>query len=141
ESCKDIRFYALYDPYIVRDSSDRLAMRPHWSGHPRIAIYGLLEARMNRAELVICGGLNEGVWPAHPAPDPLLPPPILRALGVPAAEFRIGLAAHDLAGALGAPEVVLSRARREADGAAIPSRFLLRVQALLGELYTADASP
>jgi ATP-dependent helicase/nuclease subunit B len=137
----DIRFDALDLPHILRDAMDREAVRPPWGGHPRIAIYGLLEARMNRAELVICGGLNEGVWPAHPAPDPLLPPPVLRALGVPAAEFRIGLAAHDLAGALGAPEVVLSRARREADGAAIPSRFLLRVQALLGELYTADASP
>ena len=47
--------------------------------------------------------------------------------------FRIGLAAHDLAGALGAPEVVLSRAERDAGGPAIASRFWLRVQALLGE--------
>jgi len=44
------------------------------------------------------------------------------------------LAAHDLAGALGAPEVVLSRAQRDGDGPTIPSRFLLRVEALLGEL-------
>ena len=58
---------------------------------------------------------------------------MLRALGVPGADFRIGLAAHDLAGALGAPEVVLSRARRDAAGPAIASRFWLRVQALLGE--------
>ena len=135
-----IRFDAIELPQILRDAMDRVAVRPPWGGHPRIAIYGLLEARMNRADLVICGGLNEGVWPAHPPPDPLLPPPILRALGIPAAEFRIGLAGHDLAGALGAPEVVLSRARREADGMAIPSRFLLRVQALLGELYSAGSS-
>ena len=58
---------------------------------------------------------------------------MLRALGVPGADFRIGLAAHDLAGALGAPEVVLSRARRDAAGPAIASRFWLRVEALLGE--------
>jgi ATP-dependent helicase/nuclease subunit B len=87
---------------------------------------------MTRAELVICAGLNEGVWPATPATDPLLAPAVLRALGVPGADFRIGLAAHDLAGALGAPEVVLSRARRDAAGPAIASRFWLRVQALLG---------
>ena len=34
---------------------------------------------------------------------------------------------------MGAPEVVLSRARRDAGGPTIPSRFLLRVQALLGD--------
>ncbi len=52
---------------------------------------------------------------------------------MPGADFRIGLAAHDLAGALGAPEVVLSRAQRDAGGPVIASRFWLRVQALLGQ--------
>ena len=81
---------------------------------------------------MICAGLNEGTWPATPSLDPLLPPAVLRALGVPGADFRIGLSAHDLAGLLGAPEVVLSRSARDAQGPAIPSRFLLRVKALLG---------
>lgn len=117
----------------LRDAMERTAVRPPWGGHPRIAIYGLLESRMTRADLVICAGLNEGTWPGVPQADPLLAPAILRALGVPGADFRIGLAAHDLAGALGAPEVVLSRAARDAAGPVIPSRFLLRVRALLGE--------
>jgi ATP-dependent helicase/nuclease subunit B len=124
-------------PAVLRDAMDRVAVRPSWGGHPRVAIYGLLEARMSRADLVICGGLTEGSWPASPAPDPLLPPAVLRALGVPGAEFRIGLSAHDLAGALGAPEVVLSWAQRDEGGPVIPSRFVLRVQALLGELAEA----
>ena len=114
-------------PAVLRDLFDVAAVRPPWGGHPRVVIYGLLEARMARADLVICGGLVEGVWPGSAAPDPLLPPAVLRHLGVPAAEFRIGLAAHDLAGAMGAPEVVLSWARRDAAGPAIPSRFVLRV--------------
>ncbi|MES2698143.1 MAG: PD-(D/E)XK nuclease family protein, partial [Pseudomonadota bacterium] len=120
-------------PAALRDAMDREAVRPPYGGHPRVAIYGLLEARMTRADLVICGGLNEGSWPAAPSTDPVLAPAILRALGVPGADFRIGLAAHDLAGALGAPQVVLSRARREAGGPAIASRFWLRVCALLGD--------
>lgn len=119
---------------ILSDAMEEVAVRPPWGGHPRVAIYGLLESRMSRADLVICAGLNEGVWPARGATDALLAPPILRALGVPGADFRIGLSAHDLAGALGAPEVVLSRAQRDESGPAIPSRFLLRVRALLGEL-------
>ena len=117
----------------LRDAMDQVAVRPPYGGHPRVAIYGLLESRMTRADLVICGGLNEGTWPQAPSPDPLLAPAILRALGMPGPEFRIGLAAHDLASALGAPEVLLTRAIRDMDGPTIPSRFLLRIEALLGE--------
>ncbi|MCW1384831.1 double-strand break repair protein AddB [Novosphingobium sp. KCTC 2891] len=119
-------------PALLRDAMEEVAVRPPYGGHPRLAIYGLLEARMSRADLVICAGLTEGSWPAAPAPDPLLAPPVLRALGIPGADFRIGLSAHDLAAALGAPEVVLSHAQRDAAGPAIPSRFLLRIRAMLG---------
>lgn len=119
-------------PAVLREAMDRLSVRPPWGGHPRVAIYGLIEARMSRADLVICGGLTEGSWPASPKPDALLPPAVLRHLGVPGGDFRIGLAAHDLAGALGAPEVVLSWAMRDEGGPVIPSRFVLRVQAMLG---------
>ena len=119
---------------VLSDAMERIAVRPAYGGHPRVAVYGLLESRMARADLVICAGLNEGTWPGGAAPDPLLAPPVLRALGVPGGEFRIGLAAHDLAGALGAPQVLLTRAERDADGPAIPSRFFLRIRALLGDL-------
>ncbi|MET0180545.1 MAG: double-strand break repair protein AddB, partial [Novosphingobium sp.] len=119
-------------PAVLRDAMDEIAVRPPWAGHPRVAIYGLLEARMSRADLVICAALHEGSWPASPAPDPLLAPALLRALGVPGADFRIGLAAHDLAAALGAPEVVLSHSQRDAQGPVIASRFLLRIRAMLG---------
>ena len=118
---------------ILRGVMEGVAVRPPYGGHPRVAIYGLLESRMSRADMVICGGLNEGTWPRTPGQESLLPPALLRALGVPGPDFRIGLAAHDLAGALGAPQVVLSRAARDTDGPAIPSRFLLRVRALLGQ--------
>src|SRR5262249_17825735 len=66
---------------VLRDAMDRIAVRPPWGGHPRVSVYGLIEARMSRADLVICGGLVEGVWPGSPAPDALLPPAVLRALG------------------------------------------------------------
>jgi ATP-dependent helicase/nuclease subunit B len=116
----------------LRDAMNRTAVRPPWGGHPRVQVYGLIEARMSRADLVICGSLHEGAWPASPGTEALLPPVVLRHLGVPGGEFRIGLSAHDLAAALGAPEVVLSWARRDEAGPVIPSRFVLRVQAMLG---------
>ncbi|PZT87207.1 MAG: double-strand break repair protein AddB [Citromicrobium sp.] len=119
---------------VLADAMEERAVRPPYGGHARVQVLGLLEARINRADLVICAGLNEGVWPARGSVDALLAPPVLRALGVPGGDFRIGLSAHDLAGAMGAPEVVLSRSNRDEGGPAIPSRFLLRVQALLGDL-------
>ncbi len=121
-------------PALLRDALDQVAVRPPYGGHPRVAIYGLIEARMSRADLVICGGLVEGNWPAAPASDPVLAPAVLRALGIPGADFRIGLAAHDFAAALGAPEVVLSHAARDSGGPSVPSRFLLRIRAMLGDL-------
>ena len=117
---------------VLHDAMNRCAVRPPWGGHPRVQIYGLIEARMSRADLVICGALHEGSWPASPGTESLLPPAVLRHLGVAGGEFRIGLSAHDLAAALGAPEVVLSWARRDEAGPVIPSRFVLRVQAMLG---------
>src|SRR5439155_5927379 len=91
---------------LMRQLMDMRAVRPPYGGHPRIFIWGVLEARLQRADRVVLGGLNEGIWPALPAPDPWLPPKVRASLGLATAEARIGLAAHDFASALGAPEVL-----------------------------------
>ena len=49
---------------LLRQLLDGRAVRPPYGGHPRIFIWGLLEARLQRADLVVLGGLNEGIWPA-----------------------------------------------------------------------------
>jgi ATP-dependent helicase/nuclease subunit B len=115
---------------LLRQLLDERAVRPPYGGHPRISIWGLLEARLQRADLLVLGGLNEGVWPALPAPDPWLPPKVRATLGMPTLEFRIGLAAHDFASALGAPEVLITRAKREGRSPTVASRFLLRLDAI-----------
>ncbi len=122
---------------MLRTLMDAEAVRPPQGGHPRLAILGLIEARLQTADLMILGGLNEGVWPGLPAPDPWLAPRIRAELGLPGLERRIGLAAHDLAGALGAPQVLLTRARRDATAPTIASRFWLRLEALSGGLERA----
>jgi ATP-dependent helicase/nuclease subunit B len=119
---------------MLRHLMDEEAVRPPQGGHPRLAILGLIEARLQSADLMILGGLNEGVWPGLPAPDPWLAPRIRTELKLPGLERRIGLSAHDLAGALGAPEVLLTRARRDAASPTIASRFWLRLEALSGGL-------
>jgi len=119
---------------VLRQLLDEHAVRPPYGGHPRLFIWGLLEARLQRADLLILGGLNEGVWPALPAPDPWLPPKVRATLGMPTLEFRIGLAAHDFASALGAPEVLITRAKRDGRSPTVASRFLLRLDAISGGL-------
>ncbi len=100
--------------------------------HPRIFIWGLLEARLQTAELIVLGGLTEGSWPPATDPGPWLSRPMRQAIGLPSPEEAVGRAAHDfLASALAAPEVVLSAPRRREGAPAVPARWLTRLQAWL----------
>lgn len=122
-------------PRMIGLLMEQMVVRPPWRQHPRLAIWGPLEARLQSADLMILGGLNEGEWPAPPAVDPWLAPAIRAALGLPTADIRIGLQAHDLwAAACAAPRVLLTRAEKDDSGSAVPSRFLLRIEAALGRL-------
>jgi ATP-dependent helicase/nuclease subunit B len=94
---------------------------------------------LQSADLLVLGGLNEGVWPGVPAPDPFLPPAIRRALGLPGLARRTGLQAHDLVMGLGAPEVLITRAAREGTAPSVPSRFWQRLEAAAGSLPDSGA--
>jgi len=102
--------------------------------HPGIAIWGTLEARVMGASLVILAGLNEGVWPGSPPPDPWLSRQMRLRAGLRLPERQIGLSAHDYQQAAGAPEVILSRARRDAEAETVPSRWLARLTNLMAGL-------
>lgn len=103
--------------------------------HPLIAIHGTREARELQADLVILGGLNDGVWPAAPAPDPWLSRQMRLKVGLTLPERQIGLAAHDFQiAACAAPRVVLSRALRDDEAETVPSRWLDRLTNLIAGL-------
>lgn len=126
-------------PAMLERLMAAVAVRPPYGQHPRLFIWGLIEARLQHADLLVLGGLNEGVWPALPAPDPWLAPRLRADLGLPSLERRIGLAAHDFATALGARQLLVTRARRDARAPAIASRFWLRLEAMTGGLTRAPA--
>src|SRR3954471_12810870 len=109
-----------------------VAIRPPYGQHPRLFIWGLIEARLQEADLVILGGLNDGVRPELPAPARWRAPRLRHAVGLPGLERRIGLAAHDFAAGLGAPNVLVPRARRDSRAPAIASRFWLRLPGVEG---------
>jgi ATP-dependent helicase/nuclease subunit B len=106
-------------------------IRPRGSAHPRISICDPYEARLQLADTVILGSLNEGTWPQAADPGPWLSRPMRQALGLPPPEERIGASAHDFAAQLGAPRVVLTRAAKIDGAPTVPSRWLLRLQALV----------
>lgn len=100
--------------------------------HPRVAILGLLEARLASFDRVVLGGLEEGVWPARAEPGPWMGRPMRRQFGLPEPEARIGRVASDfftLAASSG--EVVLSAAARRDGAPTVPSRWLTRLDAFL----------
>ncbi len=103
-------------------------VRPRYGLHPRLHIWGLLEARMQHADLICLGGLNEGTWPPEAHADPWLSRPMRGAFGLPQPERRIGLTAHDFVQAFSAPEVMLTRAERVEGTPTVPSRWLLRLE-------------
>src|SRR5690606_3807675 len=102
--------------------------------HPRIMIWGTIEARVQGAELVILGGLNDGIWPQSPPPDPWMNRAMRMEAGLLLPERRIGLSAHDYQQAIAAPRVVISRAIRNADAETVASRWVNRLTNLLNGL-------
>lgn len=114
---------------LLREST----VPPYAGGHARLKILGPLESRLVSADRVVVGGLNEGVFPPEARDDAFLNRAMRMALGLDVPERRIGQSAHDFAMLLGAPEVVLTRAVRSGGAPMVPSRFLLRLQAVAGE--------
>ncbi len=99
----------------------------------RIRILGTLESRMQHVDRVVLGGLAEGIWPPETRTDPWLSRPMRQKLGLDLPERRIGLSAHDFAQALGANEVILTRAAKMAGAPTVASRFVQRLAAVAGE--------
>lgn len=98
--------------------------------HPRLSIWGPLEARLQSADRLILAGLNEDVWPEKPPADAFLPRRFRAPLGLNDPEERMGLSAHDFAQLAAAPHVVMLYAARRDDSPAVASRWVWRLRTL-----------
>ena len=108
-----------------------VVVRPGFGQHPRLSILGPLEARLLHHDLVILGGLNEGIWPPAAAVDPWMSRPMKRDFGLPLPERRMGQSAHDFVQLCAAPNVLITRARRSGGSPSVPSRLLLQLETVL----------
>jgi ATP-dependent helicase/nuclease subunit B len=109
------------------------SIKPRSMRHPRIFIFGALEARLQSVDTVVIGGLNEGLWPGQTANNPFLSRNMKTAIGLEPPERRIGQLAHDFEMANGTRQIFYSRALRQGSTPAVASRWLQRLLALGGE--------
>ncbi|MEP4377821.1 MAG: double-strand break repair protein AddB [Alphaproteobacteria bacterium] len=116
------RYPALFDSLLA----GRM-VRPRFGAHPRLAILGPLEARLQHFDVTVLGSLNEGSWPPDPSVDPWMGRTMRADFGLPSPERRIGLSAHDFAQAFCAGDVVLTRSARVDGAPSMPSRWLTRL--------------
>jgi len=105
-------------------------VRPPGRAHPRLFIWGPLEARLQQPDIVVLGGLNEGTWPRPQEAGPWLSRPMRQSLGLAPPERFTGLSAHDFAQGLGARNVYLTRSMKVEGVPTVPSRWLQRLLAL-----------
>lgn len=108
-------------------------VRAQWGKHPRLFIWGPLEARLQQADVMILGGLNEESWPPRTDPGPWLSRSMMAVFGLPPPERRIGLSAHDFVQVFCAHRIVLTRAVKVEGTPTVPSRWLTRLDNTIGE--------
>ncbi|MEK1887090.1 MAG: double-strand break repair protein AddB [Phyllobacterium sp.] len=108
-------------------------VKPKVGAHPRLYIWGALEARLQTVDTVVIGGLNEGSWPGKTRNDPFMSRPMKSIIKLEPPERRAGLAAHDFQMAMGMRKVVLTRSQRSANAPTVASRWLQRLDTVLGK--------
>ena len=85
DAVSGIDYPALFDA-LTEDA----VVRPGHGRHARLHVWGLLEARLQHADVIVLGGLNEGAWPPEARANPWMSRPMMRDFGLPLPERRIG---------------------------------------------------
>jgi ATP-dependent helicase/nuclease subunit B len=119
---------------LFRSLAMKVPVRTAFGRHPRLAILGPLEARLQRFDLTVLGGLNEGTWPRGAGADPWFSRPMRKSLGLEQPERGIGLSAHDFAMLASGPRVLLTRALKVDGAPTTASRWLQRLVQLTSGL-------
>ena len=121
---------------LVQQWMDQMSFRPKGRVYSRLNIWGPLEARLLQTDLVILGGLNEGVWPPVPETGPWLSRPMRSDMEMSLPERRIGLAAHDFIQNACAAEVIMTRAKKVDGTPTVAARWLRRLTTLAKNIDT-----
>ena len=126
-------YLGIFKGLLAKDS-----LRETNETHPRVLIWGTLEARVQGADLYILAGLNEGTWPETGDSDPWLNRQMRKDAGLRLPERKIGLSAHDYQQLVCQKNVWISRSIRSNDAETVPSRWINRLLNLLNGLPKQD---
>ena len=116
---------------LLRSLLKDITVRPKYGMHPRLDILGTMEARLIQPDVLILGGLNEGVWPKIPDADPWMSRSMREQCGLSCPETKIALSAHDFSQAFCAKNVIMTRSLKDGGTPCVPSRWLMRLQTVL----------
>jgi ATP-dependent helicase/nuclease subunit B len=108
-------------------------VKPRVQSDSRVAIWGVLEARLQTVDTLVVGGLNEGSWPRRAEADRFMSRMMKSGMSLEPPERRIGLAAHDFSMAMGTENIILTRSARTGDAPSVPSRWIQRLLTCAGE--------
>lgn len=97
----------------------------------RIKILTPSEAYLLHFDRVILAELNEGTWPEAPSTSPWLNNHMRKQIGLPLPEQSIGQMAFMFMQFLSLPHIYLTRAEKIQGSPTLPSRWIMRLQALL----------
>ncbi|WP_183754853.1 double-strand break repair protein AddB [Rhizobium sp. BK181] len=114
------------------------AAKPRALSHPRLFIFGTLEARLQSVDTLILGALNEGSWPGQTSNNPFVSRTMKTEIGLEPPERRIGQLAHDFEMANGTRHLIYSRALRQGSTPTVASRWLQRLLAFGGKEFEAE---
>lgn len=122
-----------YPAFFTTIAAMRVVNNGMQANHHRLHILGPLEARLLSADRVILGGLDETIWPPHAKTDAFLNRAMRASIGLTPPERRIGQSAHDFSQLLGIEDVIMTRSMKRDGSPTVPSRFLQRLQAFVGD--------
>jgi len=117
-------------PFLFSQLLQHSVIAQTFGFHPRCHIWGLLEAQGQCADVVIIGGLQQGVLPSSHQVDPFLNRAMREQLGLPLPELSLSQEAHTFCSLLMAPEVLLTYSHRSNGAPALPSPWIEKLYAL-----------
>lgn len=118
-------------PFILEKLLNQITLRPLYGVHPRLHIWGPLEAQLQAVDCIIVGGMNEKNWPGPYQPSSWLNESMRNILGLQTRATWYGLKKRLWANLLKAPEIILTRALREEGQFEAASRWWLELSAKL----------
>ncbi len=116
---------------VLRELMHTCTVRPRYNDHPRLTILGPIEARLQTADRIILGGLNEGIWPARLPADPWMSRPMREEAGLISSARMLSEQAHDFYMLCSGAEVILTRSQKSEGTPHVASRWWQRLNVVI----------